>query len=128
METAERNWYRLDNAAKLFPAIKNRKWMSIFRVSVLLKEKIDHKLLQQALDTVITRIPSFALRMKTGMFWYYLEPNAKRPLVQRDVVNPCVRFNFARNRGFLFRVRYYNRRIALEVFHSLCDGTGGMVF
>lgn len=128
MENTARKWYRLDNAAKLFPAIKNRKWMSIFRVSVLLKEKVDSKLLQKALDTVLLRIPAFSLKMKTGLFWYYFEHNAKKPLVQNDVANPCVRFNFKRNRGFLFRVRYFNRRIAVEVFHALTDGSGGLIF
>jgi NRPS condensation-like uncharacterized protein len=128
MDRTAHRWYRLDNAAKLFPAIKNRKWMSIFRLSVLMDEAVDSKLLQQALDTVIRRMPVFALKMKAGVFWYYLENNNARPLVQKDVQNPCVRFNFKRNRGFLFRVRYFNRRIALEVFHALTDGSGGVAF
>jgi len=128
MDKTAHKWYRLDNAAKLFPAIKNRKWMSIFRLSVLMNETIDAKALQKALDTVIERMPVFALKMKAGFFWYYLEHNTKRPLVQRDVSNPCVRFNFKRNRGYLFRVRYFGRRIALEVFHALTDGSGGIVF
>jgi len=122
MDKAAHKWYRLDNAAKLFPAIKNRKWMSIFRLSVQLKQPVDAKLLQKALDTVLPRMPVFALKMKAGFFWYYFEHNNKRALLQKDVANPCVRFNFKLNRGFLFRVRYFGRRIALEVFHALSDG------
>ena len=128
MENATRKWYKLDNAAKLFPAIKNRKWMSIFRLSVLLTEPIEPKLLQKALEKVIVRIPAFALKMKAGMFWYYFEHNPKQPLIQNDASNPCVRFNFGRNRKYLFRVRYFGRRIALEVFHALSDGSGGLIF
>ncbi len=30
--------------------------------------------------------------------------------------------------GFQIRVRYHDRRIALEVFHSVSDGSGAMVF
>ncbi len=120
-------WYRLDNAAKLYPAIRNRKWMSIFRVSVLLNEPVKPLVLQEALETTLARIPSFALKMRTGFFWYYFEPNPRKPLVQEDVQNPCMRFTKA-NRGYLFRVRYYNRRIALEVFHAVTDGTGAMTF
>ena len=31
-------------------------------------------------------------------------------------------------KGFLFRVSYYHKRIALEIFHALSDGYGGMQF
>ena len=32
------------------------------------------------------------------------------------------------NRGFMFRVRYHENRIAVEIFHVLTDGTGGLCF
>lgn len=120
-------WFKLDNAAKLYPAIKSRKWMAIFRVSVLLKEPINPGLLQKALETTLLRIPGFALKMRTGFFWYYFEINTRKPLVQEDVINPCMHFT-KQNGGFLFRVRYYHRRIALEVFHAIADGTGALTF
>ena len=34
-------WYRLDNAAKIFPPSKSKKDPKIFRFSVCLKENID---------------------------------------------------------------------------------------
>ena len=30
---AQKFWFKLDNAAKLYPAIANRSWMSIFRLT-----------------------------------------------------------------------------------------------
>lgn len=128
-ELSEYNsWYRLDNAAKIYPAIQNSTWAAMFRVSVTLKHKIDKDLLKIALNKTLKRFPSIAVRIRKGFFWYFLENNNNTPLVQEDVVNPCIRMKKNENRGFLFRVRYYNNRIALEIFHVLTDGTGALVF
>jgi NRPS condensation-like uncharacterized protein len=121
-------WYRLDNAARIYPAIRSKKWSSVFRLSVTLKEPVRPELLQQALDITIKRIPSFAAQMKAGLFWHYFERGGERPIVQQDVANPCVRMFGGSNGNFLFRVRYYGKRIALEVFHSVTDGFGGLTF
>ena len=45
--------YKLDNAAKLFVSIKNKKNIPVFRVSAVLKEEIDKETLQKALDITI---------------------------------------------------------------------------
>ena len=125
---SHKRWYTLDNAAKIYPAVQNAKWSSVFRISATLKAEIDPALLQEALETTIVRFPNFGLRLRAGLFWYYLEENDKRPLVQPDVANPCVRMSNTENGYYMFRVRFYNCRIALEIFHAVCDGTGAMYF
>ena len=119
---------RLDNAAKIYPAARRRNWMALFRVSAELCEPVDVKILERAQARTLARFPSFALRLKKGLFWYYLEHNEGAPEITEDVANPCVRLDPKTNRGFMFRVRYYRCRIALEVYHVLADGTGGMCF
>ncbi len=42
--------------------------------------------------------------------------------------NPLVRMDLRENRRFLYRIRYHGRRIAVEFFHALTDGTGGLTF
>lgn len=121
-------WWRLDNAAKIYPAIRTSRWSSVYRVSLELKEDIDPEILYKALRQTLQRMPTFAVRMRAGVFWYYFEPNKKPPLLYQDVQYPCAHIDAAKNNGYLFKVRYYRSRIALEVFHSLADGTGGMVF
>ncbi len=121
-------WYKLDNAAKIYPAAKTRSWTAIFRLSAQLNEKIDPAVLQLALERTAKRLPGFTLRLRPGLFWYYLEPVSDTPQVQPDVANPCVRMKLNENGCFMFRVRYYEKRIALEVFHVLSDGTGGLCF
>lgn len=122
------DWMKLDNAAKIYPAAMSRRWTAMFRYSIILDECIDVELLTRALSKVMKRFPSFALRLRKGLFWHYLEYNDGAPDIQEDVANPCVRMNLNENKRFMFRVRYYESRIALEVFHVLADGTGALCF
>lgn len=120
-------WERLDNTAHLFPVIAGESMTNVFRISVTLKELIEPKLLQEALDKILPKFDGFNLRLRTGMFWYYLEENGKpAPRVCEENTFPC-RF-IGQNRSYLFRVTYYKYRINLEVFHVLADGMGGINF
>ncbi len=128
MTSTDRNWMRLDNAATIYPASRSRNWMALFRISAQLKEPVDPAILQQALERTVRRFPMFAQRLRRGLFWNYLEQLEGAPQVQKDVRNPCVPMDFAEMGGFMFRVRYHERRIAVEFFHALTDGTGGLCF
>ncbi|HPY97794.1 MAG TPA: alcohol acetyltransferase [Clostridia bacterium] len=128
-EKKYRHWFKLDNAAKIYPAANTRRWSGMFRLSVTLNEKIDPVILQEALVATIKRFPSFNIRMGKGIFWYYFESNIRKRLqVKPDINNPCAPIRWKDNNGFLLRVFYYDKRIAIDFFHSLTDGTGAMVF
>lgn len=126
MADTKKAWYRLDNAAKIYPAVRTLKWSGNFRVSVTLTEKIDIKILEQALEDTAARLVSLRLELHKGFFWYYLEDSGESVKLSDDVRNPCARFGGKRNREKPCRVRVYENRIALEVFHVLTDGTGAM--
>ena len=128
MKNAGQDWYQLDNAAKIFPGQNSRTWSNMFRVGVELREPVDPALLQQALEQVLPRFPTFDVKIKHGFFWHYFEKNPQTPQVQPDVKNICYRINFKENRGFLFRVYYHDRRIAVDFFHALGDGYANTVF
>lgn len=121
-------WMRLDNAAKIYPASMRRDWMAMFRLSATLAEPVDPEVLSAALARTLKRFPWFAVRLKRGMFWYYLEHNDAPPILEEDVRNPCMPMRAKNSRGYAFRVRYYGNRIAVEIFHVLTDGTGGLCF
>ena len=123
-----KRWFKLDNAGKLYPAVSNSRWSSAFRVSAELTEPVDPQRLQRAVDRVMPRFPSFKARMRRGVFWFYLE-EIKEPLTVRlDAGHPCMPFDFRRDNGYLMRVFYYRNRISAEFFHSLTDGSGGLIF
>ena len=121
-------WIKLDNAAKIYPAAKRRNWMALFRMSARLVEPVDPVTLRAALESCAKRFPTFTLRLRRGFFWYYLEHIDGIPEIQRDVANPCVRMDLRENRGFMFRVRYYENIIGVEIYHVLTDGSGGLCF
>ena len=122
------DWLKLDNAAKIFPGQNSRTWSNIFRVGVQLKREIDPEILSVALKNTLVRIPSFNVRIRRGLFWYYFENNPNEFEVLPDIKNPCYRIKFKENKGFLFRVYYINNRINLDVYHALSDGYGASVF
>lgn len=120
-------WYKLDLSAIVYPTLQRRDFSSVYRLSVMLKEKIDPVLLQTALDRTLPRFPTYKVAIRKGLFWRYLEPNNRPgPYVLEDIKNPCMPMPFKGNNRYLIRVYYYDRRISLEAHHSLGDGTGGM--
>ena len=123
-----RQWFKLDNAAKLYPAVSTSRWSSTFRVSAELEEMVDPLLLQDAVNRVLPRFPALKVRMRTGFFWYYLEEIPQPLQVRADVGHPCMPFRYHQDNGYLMRVFYYRKRISAEFFHSLTDGSGGLIF
>ena len=123
-----RIWMPLDNAALIFPAIRRKNWNNVFRESISLTEDVDPALLQQAVDELMPRFPSFYLRLRRGVFWYYLEEVEAPPAVQEDYAYPLTFMTKKEMGRCCFRVRYCRNRIALEFFHVLSDGGGAMAF
>lgn len=124
----ENRWYRLDNAAKIYPAVTNTKRASVYRVSVELREKVNPEILQTALNRTLPRFPTFGVRMQKGLFWYYFEQNLNKAAITRERAPICRAVDLRETNGYLFRVNYYNARISLEVYHVLSDGTGAVSF
>jgi len=127
IDISRKTWYKLDLSANVYPTLQRKNFSSVYRLSILLKEKIDPDLLQQAVDITLPRFPSFKVALRKGLFWRYLEPNHRPgPFVQPDIINPCMPMHFKGNNRYLIRVYYYENRISFESHHSLADGSGGM--
>ncbi len=122
------HWMALDNAAKIFPASRSRNWSNVFRISATLTESIDTACLQEALDTTVKRFPSIAVCIKPGFFWYYIEEIPHAPEILPEKPYPLSRMPFDDIRKCAFRVLVYRNRVAVEFFHAVTDGAGGLVF
>ena len=127
-EHNEKQWFALDNAAKIFPGQNSSTWSNSFRVAFRLREEVDPDTLLTALKRVLPRFPCYDVRIRPGLFWYYLEKNKKPPAVQPDIKNPLYRVKFRENNGYLFRVRWYKNTISADFYHVLTDGHGAMIF
>ena len=121
-------WMKLDNAAKIYPAAKRRNWNNFFRISATLTDPVDTAVLRSALDVTARRFPSIAVRLRRGMFWYYLEQIPHSPAIQEEKSCPLAHVPFHEVRQCAFRVLVYHNRFAVEFFHALTDGTGGLTF
>ncbi len=127
-ETVEDSWRKLDNTANVFPIIANKNYSSVYRISVRLLVDISGELLQEALNNTLPWFSSFKVRLRRGVFWHYFESNKKMPLVEKEQNYPCAYIDPNTNNQFLFKVTYFGKRINLEVFHAITDGTGAIKF
>lgn len=124
----ELDWRRLDNSAKIFPISTGKKYSTVFRLSVVLKAKINPKVLEEAVNETLEVYQSFKVRMKAGFFWYYFEHNPKKPIVEEERDYPCQYINPKTNNNYLFKVTYFENKINIDIFHSLTDGNSGTIF
>ena len=121
-------WYKLDYSSDIYPMSETQTTMSIFRLSVEMKNFVDGENLATALKDIMPRFPTFSVMLRRGFFRYYFEYNDGEPKVFPDD-GVCMRnIDFQKNNRFLFRVQYYKKRISVDFFHGLCDGTGGVEF
>lgn len=121
-------WVPLDNAAKIYPAARSQTWSNVFRLSATLTEEVDREVLQSALDVTVRRFPTMAVQLRRGFFWYYLEQLKEAPRIREEHSYPLTRMSRQETRNCALRVIVHGKRIALEIFHSLTDGNGGLVF
>ncbi|MCR5775411.1 MAG: hypothetical protein K6G42_10045 [Lachnospiraceae bacterium] len=123
-----KKWYKLDNAAKIIPSSAHGADTRVFRICCELKEDVRPEVLQQAHDDVIEDFPLFRCVLKRGFFWYYLEDSDFKLKIEEDHLHACSPIYYPGRVNLLYRVNYYGRRINLEMFHVLADGTGGFIF
>lgn len=124
----ERIWLKLDNSAKIYPASRNRNWSNLFRLSSTLVDQVDTDVLRAALAVTVRRFPSVAVRLSYGAFWYYLQELSAPPEISEEFGHPIELMKYSDIRKCAFRVLVYRNRIAVEFFHSITDGTGGLIF
>lgn len=121
-------WSRLDNAAKIFPPTSGKRDPKVFRFTCELYEQVDPEALQKALERTLEIFPGYQSVLKHGMFWYYLEQSSIRPEVREESQPLCAAIYDREATNLLFEVTYYRRRINLEIYHALADGTGALEF
>ncbi|MCR5092486.1 MAG: hypothetical protein K6B72_00725 [Lachnospiraceae bacterium] len=128
MSTSRKKWYKLDNAAKMIPSTTQGTNTRVFRICCELNEEVDPAVLQEAVDTTVQAFPYFSSMLRKGLFWYYLEESSERAVVCEDDLPACHPLYKPGVRSLLYRVSYFGRRINVEMYHALADGTGAFVF
>lgn len=124
-----KDFLKLDNAAKVFPAQNTKQWSNVIRYSINLTVDIDPVILEKALNDILPRFPSMCVKIKRGVFWYYFEYNDKTPVIaEDDLKHQCVPIRYTESNDFLFKIFYLKNRLTIEAFHALTDGYGCEIF
>ncbi len=121
-------WYPLDNAAKIYPAVKSRELTTVFRISAVLKQRVKISHLQIAIRAMEERFPYFKVKLKKGFFWFYLEHINMPISLEIDNGIPCREFNQNDKNKLMFRILAVNNRISIEFSHIITDGTAAFCF
>lgn len=128
MNALSEKWYKIDNAGKIFPTIWNKNSPNSFRLSAVLKSEVEVSLLEPALKQALERFPTFCVKLRRGLFWYYFEKNNQKPIIREEPPIIFSEIHPYKNNGYLFSLNYYGKRLSIDIFHALTDGTGGLEF
>ena len=121
-------WMKLDNAAKIYPAITGSELTGVFRISVHLTAPVVLPALLKASEEASKLFPLYSVELCRGFFWYFLEYNGKTPRVLSDSGPRCQPFPRTMNGELLYRVIVRGNTISVEFFHILTDGGGAIFF
>ena len=128
MEKKETLWSPLDNAAKIFPAIRNKENTTVMRLTAVLTKPVTINHLFKAIEHAETRFPYYRVRLRRGFFWYYLEQINDSIIILPDDEMPCRAFGINKENRLLIRILVYKNRLSVELSHILSDGHGLMNF
>lgn len=124
----EIGWLKLDNAAKLFPAIMSSELTAVFRITATLKEPVKFSAIKEAVEITSGRFPYFSVSLGSGLFWYYLEYNHQFPRIQTEEKISCTAFAVKRKNEPLYRILIKENRVSVEFIHILTDGSGAFEY
>ena len=121
-------WAPLDNAAKIFPAIRSKEHSTVARITAVLNERVAIKHLFSAIELAEKRFPYFKVSLRKGFFWYYLEQIDDPVKVTSDKGLLCQAFDRKDSNKLLFRILVRKNEISVEFSHILTDGAGLLQF
>lgn len=127
LQKNNKKWYKLDNAALMYPLVARGESISIFRVSALLKDPVNPVELQYAVNDIAPRFPTICGSVKNGLFWPFIDRPTIPILVKPQTKVPGRPMKVDSRRSQI-RVNYIGNQISVEFFHSATDGTGGIIF
>lgn len=127
LQRYNKKWYKLDNAALMYPLVARGESSSIFRLAVQLKKPVDPVVLQYAVNDVYHRFPTICGSVKRGLFWPFIDKPTIPITVKKQTKVPARPMKVDTLRSQI-RVNYFANQISVEFFHSATDGTGGLIF
>lgn len=117
----------VDNSALIHLALHNTWHSNCFRLVAHLKKSIQSAKLQKAVDALAPRFPMLAAGIRQKGKAFVVTPQTEHLYIRWD--NEMLAYmSMEEIRDCALRVLYGPRHIAIEIFHSLTDGTGALQF
>ncbi len=120
--------FKLDNASLAYTASRSKKWSATYRVGAVLKREVDPSALKEAAARLKNRFPTFYVQLRSGLSWDYLESVDNTDIVFQESGPACRPLAIGKGDRPMFRILYSGRRISVELFHCITDGTGAMIY
>lgn len=124
--TQKSQTFDLDSSAIIYAATQKKEWNRTFRVAATLKQKVEPKVLAKAIADLQPRFPTLYVQLETGFFDYKVRTVHDTAILTQESAYPCRPVLVGRGEKPMFRVTYFENRIAIEIFHLVTDGTGVM--
>ncbi len=118
--------YRMDCSAVVYPYIGTKDINQSFTMEADLFEDIDPERLKKAVQSLCERFPTMFVTLKKDNKEYMLRHvhDTSSFVMKRDeILNRPFDLSDGSN---LIRITYEKNRVAVEVFHSVSDGSGGI--
>lgn len=119
--------FPMDNSGIIHMAVHKLGHSNTFRLFVDLQENIQPEVLQAAFQAISPQFPMLVAGIQAGLFKHFIIPVEMTPDIFPEVY-PLSYMSRRQLRQCAMRVLYGENRIAVEFFHSLTDGYGGMIF
>ncbi len=117
-----------DHSGLLYPLIMTLSEQSNYRFQASLYEPVKPDILLSAYKQALNRFPSFKVELDVGLFRPSFVENFNEPFIEEYDGIVLGRMDSLRNRQYLLKLSYKDKKIYLEVFHGLADGTGALKF
>lgn len=120
--------FQLDSAAIAYPYFASKNTAHSFTLEAKLDKKINPEALKIAANNLFDRFPSIFVRLKKQSRGYALEHFREVSAFVEERADTTVKPYDIRNRGALILITYKDNTLAVEFFHAVTDGNGGIVF
>ena len=118
---------KFDSSAIVHTALMNDNTINNYRIAITMKEEVDAKRLQRAVDLVAGRYPMIICRVANGANWIYSEPLPTVAVKEDDgrILKSLDRHNIFQQ---AVNIMYSGNKVIFEAFHSVADGFGAFTF
>ena len=120
--------FDIDYSTKMYPLAATKENQTVYKVVLVMDEKVDPELLEEAVNRTLPRYPHIGVTLEKNFYKYFLKHNDNRVHIfpMEEKLYPYL--DETKNDGFRFKVSCKDNLIQIEVFHILTDGSGIMSF